>query len=499
MSRLLTLAGCLLLAACSSGESILNAGNPPLATTTTTVPVSTVPGETTTTTIGPTTTSTPLASLPACPVDAHADAAEPIELTFWFGLQTEVEGHLQALTDEYNASQDKVRVTLQNQVGTKETIDKYVQSSQSDRPNLVLLPEYVVQQMADSRTVIPVGACIEASGYDTSEFLPGALDAYETEGVQWSMPFNVSTPVLFFNKVMFETAGLDVASPPVSLEDLRVASQAIVDSGAATYGIALDSGVDSGGAWFLEQWFAKAGQPYADNGNGRVAPATRVLFNGPAGVELLTAVQGLITDGLAMTVGDNPQSADQLLKLADQAQPAAMAIASSGAIGVVINALNGGLIPGITSDQLGIGAMPGPGGNPLTLVGGGSLYIVADKGDAAAAATWDYIQFLIEAQSQSTWAAATGYVPVREDALELDPIKSMYVSDPRFEVAYDSLKAAPADDPTALGPVLGPMRQVRTATASAVAAIFGGADVAPTLDAAAQQADALIVDYNARN
>ena len=246
------------------------------------------------------------------------------------------------------------------------------------------------------------------------------------------MPFNVSTPVLFFNKVMFETAGLDVASPPVSLEDLRVASQAIVDSGAATYGIALDSGVDSGGAWFLEQWFAKAGQPYADNGNGRVAPATRVLFNGPAGVELLTAVQGLITDGLAMTVGDNPQSADQLLKLADQAQPAAMAIASSGAIGVVINALNGGLIPGITSDQLGIGAMPGPGGNPLTLVGGGSLYIVADKGDAAAAAAWDYIQFLIEAQSQSTWAAATGYVPVREDALELDPIKSMYVSDPRF-------------------------------------------------------------------
>ena len=179
-------------------------------------------------------------------------------------------------------------MTLQNQVGTKETIDKYVQSSQGDRPNLVLLPEYVVQQMADSRTVVPVGACIEASRYDTSEFLPGALDAYQTEGVQWSMPFNVSTPVLFFNKVMFETAGLDVARPPLSLEELRVASQAIVDSGAATYGIALDSGVDSGGAWFLEQWFAKAGQPYADNGNGRVAPATRVLFNGAAGVELLT-------------------------------------------------------------------------------------------------------------------------------------------------------------------------------------------------------------------
>ena len=52
---------------------------------------------------------------------------------------------------------------------------------------------------------------------------------------------------------------------------------------------------------------------------------------------------------------------------------------------------------------------------------------------------------------------------------------------------------------SALGPVLGPMREVRTVTAIAVAAIFGGADVASSLTAAAQQSDALIADYNARN
>ena len=502
MRRLLTLAGCVLVAACGSGESILNAGNPPLPTTTTvpaTVPVSTVPGQTTTTTMGSTTTSTPLASLPPCQVGAHANATGPIELTFWFGLQSEIEARLLELTERYHGLQDKVRVTLQNQVGSNETIDKYVQSSQSDRPNLVLLPEFVVQQMADSRTAVPVGACIEESGYDTSQFLPSALGAYQTEGVQWSMPFNMSTPVLFLNKVRFRDAGLDAATPPLSIDDVREQSQAIVDSGAARYGIALDSGVDSGGAWFLEQWFAKAGQPYADNGNGRLAPATRVLFNGPEGVALLTATQSLITDGLAVNVGDNPQSADQLLKLADPAEPAAMAIGSSGAIGVVISALDGGFIEGLTSADLDIGPMPGPDANPLTLVGGGSLYIVADKGDAATAAAWDYVKFLVEAQTQSTWAAGTGYVPVREDALALDPIKGLYETDPRFKVAYDSLKAAPPGDPLALGPVLGPMRQVRSVTASAVAAIFGGADVASTLNAAAQQSDALIIDYNARN
>ena len=45
----------------------------------------------------------------------------------------------------------------------------------------------------------------------------------------------------------------------------------------ATFGWVLDSGTNSGGGWFLEQWFARAGEPYADNDNGRSAPATEVL------------------------------------------------------------------------------------------------------------------------------------------------------------------------------------------------------------------------------
>ena len=497
------LGGCLVLAACGSGRSILEAGNDPLPTTTSTVPVTAAPGETvasTASTVPPTfatTTTTPLASLPPCPVDALADVTEPVQITFWHGLQTELEGPLAALTEQYQASQDKVRVTLQNQGGYGQTIDKYVQSGQDSRPDVVMMPEYMVQQLADSATVIPVGACIEASDFDTSAFLPGVLDAYQAGGVQWAMPFNVSDPVLYYNRKMFEAAGLDPDDPPVTLEELRAVSQAIVDSGAATYGLALDSGVDSGGGWFLEQWFAKAGLFYADNENGRRAPATRVLYAEPQGVALMSGVQSLINDGLAVTVGDNPSGRDALLKLADRSQPAAMTIASSGSLAIVLNALDGGLIPGVTSADVGVGPMPGPGAE-LALAGGGSLYVV-EKGDAAAAAVWDYIQFLVSAQSQSTWAAASAYVPVREDALELDPVRTTYATDPRFTVAYEQLRAVPPDEPTALGPVLGPLREVRTVTAGAVAAIFGGADVASSLADAAQQSDALIADYNARN
>ena len=50
-----------------------------------------------------------------------------------------------------------------------------------------------------------------------------------------------------------------------------------------------------------------------------------------------------------------------------------------------------------------------------------------------------------------------------------------------------------------LGPVLGPLPQIRTLTAAATAAIINGANVQASLATAAQQADALITQYNRLN
>jgi sn-glycerol 3-phosphate transport system substrate-binding protein len=492
------LAACVVLAACGSGRSILDAGNPPATASTSTVPVTAAPGQTLPPTSPPTiatTTTTPLSTLPPCPVHALDGVTSPVELTVWYPFGSVQQQTLTQLTDDYNNSQSKVHVTLENQIGYQQEIDKYLQSSQDSRPDIVLLPEYMVQQMADTKSVVPVGACIEAEGFDTSPFVPRTLLQYQTGGVQWSMPFNVSSPVLFYNKVAFRNAGLDPEQSPITLEQLRDTAQKIVSSGASSTGIALDQGADSGGGWFLEQWLARAGEPYADNGNGRLAPATKVLFDGPAGVQLLTFVQQLIQDGLAVNVGDNPNGSDTLLRLANKTEPSAMAIASSAGIGPAKAALDGGLIPGITSADLGVGPMPGPSPTPSANVGGASLYIVDQKGDPFTAAAWDFIKFLTSAQSQSTWAAATGYSPVRADALDLDPLKTTYDTDPRFKVPYEQLTAG-GNDVESVGPVVGPLPQIRSLTAAATAAIMGGADVQSSLTSAAQQANALIAQYN---
>jgi sn-glycerol 3-phosphate transport system substrate-binding protein len=305
--------------------------------------------------------------------------------------------------------------------------------------------------------------------------------------------------VLFYNKRMFAAAGLDPEKPPLSLDELRADSQAIVSSGAAKYGLALDSGFDSGGGWYIEQWFAKAGQFYADNENGRTARATRVLYNNDTGRSLLTFLQTMINDGLAVNVGDNAGTGfDNLLKLADAQEPAAMTIATSASIGPVISVLGGGQFPQITNADVGVGPMPGPDGKPGALVGGASLWVVDSGDDARTAAAWDYISYLVAAQQQSEWSSATGYLPVRTDAQQLDPLKTTWATDPRFKVPYDQLLSSP-DTPTSVGPIIGPLREVRTVTARAVAQIFDGADVAASLDSATAEADGLIADYNARN
>jgi sn-glycerol 3-phosphate transport system substrate-binding protein len=495
---LAAVASLVVASACASGDSILSAGNE--STTT----VATVPGQTT---VPQTTVPAVLEELPPCAPsvldEAVAAGDGPIDIVFWHGLSNELGRELERQTDLFNASQDRVRVQLEFQGGYEDVLDKYLPANTENRPDIVQTPEYALQLMIDTQSTVPVQACIEASNYDTSAFLPSVLSAYATEGVQWTLPYNVSNPVLFYNKVIFRNAGLDPERPPLTLAEVSEYGRQIQASGAAAYGLAVDNPPDGGGGWFLEQWLGKEGALYSDNDNGRSAPSTRVLWDDPVAAGLLAELADVVNTGGGIYVGENPSGQDSLLKLADQQAPAAMAITTSAALGAVLGFVEGGIIPGVTVDDIGIGPMPSPSGAPGATVGGASLWIV-DKGagdggagDVKAAAVWEYMTFLVSAQQQSDWAAATGYVPVRTDSLDLDPIKTIYETDPRYKVAYDQLLASPVG-PASSGPVLGPLREIRVFAADAMGEVLRGADPAAALAAAAEGANALITDYNAR-
>ncbi|MAT05906.1 MAG: hypothetical protein CL424_12780 [Acidimicrobiaceae bacterium] len=537
----LLMAASLFVAACGSGESAITAGQDDPDDVTTTEPPdqiatgddtgdetgdetgsTTAPDDTETTdpgaaggdgdaggsddegaTTAPDTAPTeiPLDGYPDCPTGAldDVDAADaPVQITYWHGMTAENEEALQAITEQYNASQDRVVVELQNQGGYLEVIDKYYQSGDNGRPDLVMFPEYGFQQAIDSDTVIPVEVCVRDAGFDTSPIQPSAVQAYSSAGVHWAMPFNVSNPILYFNKQMFEAAGLDPEQPPTTFDELRAMSQQLVDSGVASYGIALDTSIDSGGGWFLEQWFANAGELFVDNGNGRESLPTEVLFDQETGVEIVTFLRDLIDDGLAVNVGDNAGGSDNFLKMADTADPAAMTIGTSAGLGTVINVLGSGLVEGLTPNDVGVGGLPGLAPEQTAIVGGAANFVVAGKDPEITAATWDFVTYLITPEVQSQWAVQTGYLPIVDEAIDLEPLRTTYADDPRFRVAYTQLANSP-DDLAHAGPQIGPHRQVRDQTAAALASIFNGGDIESTLTDAAATSDALLQQYIALN
>jgi len=483
------LAFALVAAACGGG------GGSSSDSTATTAPGGT--GTTGSTSSGSTASSEAPPPPETCKPDALASANGTVQIMFWHAVNSENAKVLEQVVSAYNAKQTKVKVNLQGQTGYDESFDKYRTASKDDRPELIQLPEYYLQAMTDSKTVVPAESCMRADGTKLDQLLERATSYYKLNGWQQAIPFNISNPVLFYNKARFTKAGLDPNKPPTDLTSLRDVSQKIVSTSAAKYGIALESSANAGGGWFVEQFNAKAGRLYANNDNGRSAKATEMLFNSPESAADLGELGKLVKDGLAFNVGENANGQQQLFKMVDPNEPAAMSIYSSAGIGAVLNILKSGSVQGFTEADLGIGPIPGPTGPGGVVVGGASLWLVKDKPDEKTAAAWDFIKYMMSAEAQSAWAAGTGYIPVNKGALEVEPLKTVYTNDPRFKVPYDQLLTG-ANTPATAGVVVGPMRQVRGETAKAVASILGGGDPKAALDAAAAEADKLIEDYNKR-
>jgi sn-glycerol 3-phosphate transport system substrate-binding protein len=98
--------------------------------------------------------------------------------------------------------------------------------------------------MIDGGMIVPVGDLAAKENFDWSDYIDVVLSYYTVDGKIYSMPFNSSTPILFYNKSFFEKAGLDPNTPPDTWNQLREMGQKIIDAGVAEYGA----------AWNLHSW-----------------------------------------------------------------------------------------------------------------------------------------------------------------------------------------------------------------------------------------------------
>lgn len=424
-----------------------------------------------------------------CGIGALDAADGPVDITFWHAMTAANEETLQALIDEFNASQEQINVNLVFQGNYSETLDKFITALRGgDIPEIVQIEDTASQLLVDSGRMVPAQACIDATGYDTSDHLERVLAFYSVGGTLWPMPFNVSNPVLYYNATAFEEAGLDPDDPPETLEELREYSQAIVDEGAARHGIALELQ-----AWYVEQWFGKAGEEFVNNGNGRESRATEVVFNNDVGLEIFTWVKEMVDDGLAVSVGRNPSGADHLLAIGSE--DAAMTIGTSAALGSVYAVLESGQFPDV---KVGVSRMPGIAGEGGVLVGGASLWISGDAAPEEREAAWRLAEWLNEPEQQATWHAGTGYIPIRVSATELPAVRELWAERLSFRIAYDQLLEG-VTNVASSGPVIGPYAEVREAVVVGIERmLLQGTSPEDALSQAEQESNDAIADYNDR-
>jgi sn-glycerol 3-phosphate transport system substrate-binding protein len=431
--------------------------------------------------------STGAKKLPSCPLSALKSAKGPVNIVFWESMTQANGATLQTLTTQFNASQSKVHVTLVQQDGYTTTWLKYQSGLSSHQlPAVAQLTQIDLQGAVDTQSILPAQSCIKASHYATTGFVSRALLYYKVDGVQEAMPFAVSTPVVYYNKQSFTAAGLNPTKPPATLPQYMADAKALKAHGSGT-GFVLDS-------WHLETWLATANQLFVNNGNGRTRRATKADFDTPTGLKIWTELDQLVRSGDAVTnPSTGPDAYDNLLGMGTGKY--GMTIDSSADLGTITSLLSSH--PNVT---LGVGPFPllsskiHGGVEP-----GGSALFISDKVPAAQqAAAWQYVSFLDNVTSQATWAAGTGYIPVRKASVATTTIKNLWATHPGFKVAYTQLVSGPSTLATT-GAVIGAYATVRKDVLTAEESMYqAGMSPSKALKTATRNVNTAISSYNQR-
>ena len=440
-------------------------------------------------TAGPTRSATPKVDPTSCGLAAFARAPKPVNIVMWHVLQQSQDTWLNAATDRFNRSQGDVHVTLVQQPDYPDLFTKYKAGLTSgDLPDLAQFEETTVAQLVDSRSTVPVQACIDATHYDLSDFLPRALQYYAYDGVQRSMPWDVSNVVLYYDPTLFRKAGLDPARPPRTLAEVKEYSQRIVASGAASHGIALHEQ-----PYVFEFLLAKSGGEYVNNGNGRRSRATAANLTGPVAMQLWSWWDDMVRSGLALDTGSDPASVDHLIAVANRS--AAMTIDASSFLGPIEAVLASGQYQGVQFAAAPLPALVSGEGVP---VGDGSLWLSARSAPEKRTAAWRFIQYLDAPEQQAELAANSAFAPIRTSSAALPVLADKWAKSPSYRVSYDQLTTGTVSDAN-IGSLIGDYQGVRDAVRDGMVQMLRN-HLSPQAAAAVaeQEADARIRAYNAR-
>ena len=415
---------------------------------------------------------------------ADASEVDGTEISFWHSMGGVNGQAIDTLVKKFNDENEYgITVKAQYQGEYDDSLNK-LKSAQIGNMGADLVQVYEIGSrfMIESGWITPMQKMIDADSYDLSQIEPNLAAYYTIDNQLYSMPFNSSTPIMYYNKEMFEKAG--ITEIPDSLEGIEAVGEKLLNEGGAGQVISL--GIYG---WFFEQFIGKQGLEYANNGNGRTEAATAVAFdsNGAA-ANILTAWKSLYDKGYAPNVGKGGDAG-----LADfSAGKSAITLGSTASLKQILQDVNGKFEVGTayfpkvkSTDEGGVS------------IGGASLWALNNNDAKKTRATWEFVKFLISPESQAYWNAQTGYFPVTTAAQEEPVFKENVEKYPQFQTAIDQLHDS---SPKYVGALLSVFPEARATVESEIENLLNGnADVKTAVKNMADAINKSIEEYNLVN
>jgi sn-glycerol 3-phosphate transport system substrate-binding protein len=356
---------------------------------------------------------------------AQAAYAET-EITWWHGMGGHLGDVVNQIATGFNESQSDYTITPVFKGSYEETLTGAIAAFRAgEQPNIVQVFDAGAATVIGAKgATVPVQDLLTENGvdFDIEDYIAGVRYFYaDSDGKMIGMPFNSSSPVLYYNADAFAKAGVEV---PATYEQFEEIAPALKDAGYIPL-------VQTHLPWeFVENFHSRHNLPFASNNNGYDgAEGTEILINSPEMAMHFTKVKEWLDAGLFGFYGTSWD--DNKAHFLDQS--AAMYIGSSGDFG------------GLTAMDLPFewASTYLPHWASITeegyqsFIGGASLFAMSGKSDEENAASAAFFQYLTSPEVQYMWHRETGYVPITNAAYELAKSDGHY---DRFPAAETGIK-----------------------------------------------------------
>ncbi len=343
---------------------------------------------------------------------ALAHAQGKTKITFWHSMSG-ADKTVLALVDSFNKSQSKYEVVPQMVGDYPAANAKLIAALRANNAPVLFQSEIgFFPKLAEDGVLADLKEFEKSlDATTTKDFFPALWNYGIWENKRFGLPWNSSTPVLFYNATMLKARNL---KPPTTWPEFATVAKALTSRGT------------KGMIAFADSWQFE--QMVLSRGGSVVTQDGKPNFTSKEVVEALQYLQDLVKAGYA-----SPRSLgeSQFAILDFVRTKAAMAIAS------IANWPD--ILPFSVAFELGAAPLP-KGTRTIVPFGGAQLVVMKSASSDEQAGAFLFWQHLMKPENIVTWTKASYYVPVRRSVLPM--LNDWYKENPYRKTAFEQFDEA---------------------------------------------------------